>query len=468
MSSPLDDLNLLSKGLLLACEPDSDDDEAQVQEYRNGVKEALRSGIGPDDQYIWDERLPDQRGWTALGYAARFGDLKLVKMLLKSGAQVNRRCVNDVTPIFIACTGGAQGFPRVAKVLLEARADTETVDVDGYTPLLATCFCGKPACIPLLLEHGADVQFKHPKSGGTAYDYSAPGSYGGAAGHDPNPKCALLVGTLTQLARDFDHEVVRERLQAGANPNEVCFKLKVTPLVISCMKAKHKTVEVLLEAGAKVDGVVLRLQIGGRLFSRSAQGMTPLYACVMGDKMPPELSGGGHAYTTNAGHVKCVEILLRAGADHRIEAHTETGGTPLSLARKMTTTMNGQLSGPLSNLDPEARREVQKYFQWDRIMQVLQAHEDKVAAEEAKAGPSSSGDAASRAAVEERGLAARAAALASIAKGDALLEAVASLRIADREATAKQLHEALVQKDGFADVSLSAVKRACSKMAKLR
>ena len=55
MSSPLDDLNLLSKGLILACEPDSDDDEAQVQEYRNGVKEALRSGIGPDDQYIWEE-----------------------------------------------------------------------------------------------------------------------------------------------------------------------------------------------------------------------------------------------------------------------------------------------------------------------------------------------------------------------------------------------------------------------------
>ena len=349
MSSPLDDLNLLSNSLLLACEPDSDDDEAQVQEYRNGVKEALRSGIGPDDQYIWEERLPDQRGWTALGYAARFGDLKLVKLLLKSGAQVNRRSVNDVSPLMIACTGGrdprtAQGFPRVAKVLLEARADTETVDVDGYTPLLATCYAGKPACIPLLLEHGADVQYTHPKSGGTAYDYSAPASYGGDAGHNPNPDCALLVGTLTQLARDFDHEVVCERLQAGANPNEVCFKLQVTPLVMSCIKAKHKTVEVLLEAGAKVDGVVLRLQIGGRLFSRSAQGMTPLFACVMGDKMPPELSGGGHATTTNAGHVKCVEILLRAGADHRIEAPgpppSETGGTPLALARKMATTMN--------------------------------------------------------------------------------------------------------------------------------
>ena len=48
----------------------------------------------------------------------------------------------------------------------------------------------------------------------------------------------------------------------------------------------------------------------------------------------------------------------------------------------------------------------------------------------------------------------------------ALLEAVVDLRLADRDATAKQLHEALLQKDGFADVSLSAVKRACSKMAK--
>lgn len=49
---------------------------------------------------------------------------------------------------------------------------------------------------------------------------------------------------------------------------------------------------------------------------------------------------------------------------------------------------------------------------------------------------------------------------------EALIEAVIHIRLADREATAKQVHEALVQKDGFADTSLSAVKRACSKVAK--
>ena len=48
----------------------------------------------------------------------------------------------------------------------------------------------------------------------------------------------------------------------------------------------------------------------------------------------------------------------------------------------------------------------------------------------------------------------------------ALLEAVAALRVAHPDATAKQVHETLTQRKEWANASISAVKRACSKAAK--
>ena len=48
----------------------------------------------------------------------------------------------------------------------------------------------------------------------------------------------------------------------------------------------------------------------------------------------------------------------------------------------------------------------------------------------------------------------------------ALLEAVAALRVAHPDATAKQVHEILTQRKEWANASISAVKRAGSKAAK--
>ena len=57
--------------------------------------------------------------------------------------------------------------------------------------------------------------------------------------------------------------------------------------------------------------------------------------------------------------------------------------------------------------------------------------------------------------------------LATFQREDALLDAVAVIRISHADSTPKQVHGMLVQRAEWSGMSISAVKRACCKVAKL-
>ena len=76
--------------------------------------------------------------WTPLHFACNRGDIGVVAVLLKNGADIN------------SCT---------------------SVD-GGWTPLMEACRAGRTNVVVLLLEHGADTTFLNSFDGMTARDYA--------------------------------------------------------------------------------------------------------------------------------------------------------------------------------------------------------------------------------------------------------------------------------------------------------
>ena len=95
-------------------------------------------------------------GFTALGLAAFFGHEDVAAYLLSRGAQVNTASHNRmrVMPLHSAVAGRHIG---IARLLLEAGADVNAKQADGFVPLHGAAQNGQVEMIELLMEHGANV-----------------------------------------------------------------------------------------------------------------------------------------------------------------------------------------------------------------------------------------------------------------------------------------------------------------------
>ncbi|CAE6911559.1 Kidins220 [Symbiodinium natans] len=154
------------------------------------VEGALRRFADPNSQ--------DDNGWTALSFAACRGDIDMVKLLCKAGADPElgpddnaplhlavregclrvvdyllvKRCdVNQpdsygVTPLQVAAE---EGHEELLASLCEAGADMEATDDENVTPLLEACRVGEVGAVKSLLERRAEVD-KVTLNGSSAQD----------------------------------------------------------------------------------------------------------------------------------------------------------------------------------------------------------------------------------------------------------------------------------------------------------
>ena len=96
--------------------------------------------------------------------AAREGNIKLVKLRLDSGVDVNEKNKNGWTPLHSAAWGGDK---EIVKILIAANADVNAKNRIGWTPL----YNAKTMEIAqLLIEGGADVNAKD-EEGKTPLDW---------------------------------------------------------------------------------------------------------------------------------------------------------------------------------------------------------------------------------------------------------------------------------------------------------
>ncbi|MGB4399570.1 MAG: ankyrin repeat domain-containing protein [Daejeonella sp.] len=118
-------------------------------------------------------------GFTPLGLASYFGNEDVVRLLLLKGAEPNVPSQNgyNVYPLHSAV---ASNYAMIAKMLMEAGADVNVVQMSGATPLHSAAQNGNIDLLIVLLEGGANVNAR-TEDGKTAADKASEKGYGDIA-----------------------------------------------------------------------------------------------------------------------------------------------------------------------------------------------------------------------------------------------------------------------------------------------
>ena len=232
-----------------------------------------------------DPKAVSDAGVTALHLAA--GDARKVRLLLEGGADVNKSSLIGRTPLLVA--SGTYGSIETVKLLLEKGADVNAQDANGLTPLVAAASVNDAAVVKLLVEKGADINAR-------ATVGSAVTALMGAASNGNADLTRFL------LARKADVHAISPDRSGNAKNGPVVFG-NVTALHLAIGKGDVETVRLLLDAGADVN-------------ARDVRGLTPLVFAVATDRP----------------NIEVVRLLLARGADPAMPS--EIKETPIDWARK--------------------------------------------------------------------------------------------------------------------------------------
>ncbi len=174
--------------------------QAISQQDTDYAKELLENGADPDKRpehtgflpleiaetpamvslllsYGANPNLADRAGDTSLHHAVfKEEALPVIRLLVKAGADVNKKGRNEFTPLHLAVQRYIEHPDKktsveIIRFLAQAGADLNSQDEIGYTVLMTAVVNDRPGLVELLLALGADRTIKD-KSGSGALDYA--------------------------------------------------------------------------------------------------------------------------------------------------------------------------------------------------------------------------------------------------------------------------------------------------------
>ena len=154
---------------------------------------------------------------------------KYVKLLLEAGADVNVSNNDGYSPIIVAAR---RGHYRQVKLLIEAGADVNCIDANGNTPISESAAFDRVGCLMLLLNTGADVNTRNK------------------TGETPLLRATFELCTRANL---HEEECVKLLMDAGVDVN-IADDSGYSPMIVSASRSQYKQVELLMQAGADVNG----------------------------------------------------------------------------------------------------------------------------------------------------------------------------------------------------------------------
>ena len=119
-----------------------------------------------------DVKAKDEKGETALLFAASRGNLNLARLLLDRGADPNAR--NDYGRTVLCQASGYDAKPELVRLLLEKGANPNLADSEGETPLMLAASFNNLEILKLLVSKGANPKARN-KEGETALDQAKNG-----------------------------------------------------------------------------------------------------------------------------------------------------------------------------------------------------------------------------------------------------------------------------------------------------
>ena len=254
-----------------------------------------------------DAKAVSQAGVTALHWCT--GDVRKVRLLLDQGAEVNKASRLGRTPLLVAA--GTYGTLETVKLLLQKGAEVNVVDSGGFTPLNAAANVDNTAIAKLLIEKGANLEAK-----------TSIGQVGTAlmgAAHNGNLELIRLL-----LAHHADLNAISAESDGNVKNGPVAVG-NLTALHFAVANGSAEAVKLLLDAGAPVD-------------PRDVRGMTPLMVAV----------------STDRPNVEIVRMLSAKGADASIRSNI--GESTVDWARKFNNpAVLSTLKREAAKLDGPAR-----------------------------------------------------------------------------------------------------------------
>ena len=268
------------------------------QSIRNNDLSALQTLLKTSDV-----NTRDSRETTPIMWAAAYGTLDAMNMLIGAGADVNAKNAFDATALHW-CAGDL----NKVRLLVEKGANVNAVSKMGRTPLLiAAAHSGGSPVVEFLLSKGAraavmDKAFNSPLS--VAAHAGNVASVRALLEHGVNvgPKDIASAVALMNAADNGHAEIVKILIEKGANVNATSppdfGTVKngpialgtMTPLLFASPYGGAGVVRLLLDAGANVN-------------VQEKRGMTPLILAVASDHPDP----------------KVIKMLLAKGADPKIK-----------------------------------------------------------------------------------------------------------------------------------------------------
>lgn len=182
-------------------------------------------------------------GTPSLCWAARQGHKPLVKLLLANGVEINTRDGElKKTPLMWAA---GRGHKEIVKLLLERGVDTEEMDQDGNTALIDAVSNDNIGVARLLLDRGADPDFRDSRLSSFQRSYQDDYSLPGAALHQAcrhNPPNEAMIQMLLDKGANINVRDIREitALHAAVESR-------------ASSRDRRAVVELLLKSGADID-----------------------------------------------------------------------------------------------------------------------------------------------------------------------------------------------------------------------
>jgi hypothetical protein len=199
-----------------------------------------------------DVTFRSKSGFAPLDFAASFCQVDLVDVLLFAGADPNSRQPEaQVTPLHGAALRGCR---EIVVKLLDHKADVNSLDKRGRSPLHYACSKNEVAAADALLRHGAKVNQAN-NDGNTPLHIAAGGYVKTLSRPQTTEAAGVKTTTVEQVNLECDG-VVKLLLQNGAEVN-VKNKAGQTPLAIAdhptdpFAQANPLTAELLKKYGAK-------------------------------------------------------------------------------------------------------------------------------------------------------------------------------------------------------------------------
>ena len=293
-----------------------------------------------------------QHGKTALHWASHRGDLPMARCLITARAEVNSIDNQGVTPLFMACN--TLGHKKVVSLLLAEGATVDLANRLGATALMVACERAHLDIIHVLIAARANVNHADAEGVGALYMASEKGwpavvKVLMAAGADGDHADVDGNTPLYVAATDGNADVVRALCEGGASASKGGPK-GATPFLVACDQGHLDCVKLLSSYGAPRSapitihgdrgvhggsGSTVEVHVGRE--RAEIKGHTDV--CTWLDATEGWISPLHHLPLLDEHRAPLLDVarvraLLRDGAD--VKAAKMGGGpTPLALARQV-------------------------------------------------------------------------------------------------------------------------------------